>query len=87
VGEAIANAWVMVQDWMGHWWFSVAWIVYAIGILVIWYMHWRFSERREYKMINGRLCVRHGNGEWLNLEEHLKKKHSDEWEKLNKKNG
>lgn len=82
--EAIANAWVMVQGLMGRWWSWVALAVFAIGI---WYMYWRLFACREYKWhwrMDGKLSVRHGSGEWVDLVEHMKQEHPDEWEKLHR---
>lgn len=63
------ETWVMLA---GQWWF---WVVWAIGVIGIWYMYWRLFARREYKKINGKLCVRHGIGNWDNLEDHMTEKH------------
>lgn len=68
------EAWETLIMLAGYWWF---WVAGAFGVIGLWYMAWRLLERREYKKINGKLCVRHGIGEWVDLEKHIKEKHPE----------
>ena len=55
------------------------WTIYAIAALVGYIIYWYLKERRDYKVIEGKLFVRHGRfGHWINVEEHMKKDHKEE---------
>lgn len=71
-------AWLFL---IGSWWI---WLAYAILALGGWYGYWRLFARREYREINGRLCVRHGVGKWVDLEEHMREYHPAEYAILKK---
>jgi hypothetical protein len=59
--------------WLGsRWWF---WLIFIVGMI----FYWHLFRRRVYKMVGGKLFVRHGQlGRWLDVEEHLQKEHSEE---------
>ena len=39
---------------------------------------------REYKEIDGVLCVRERWGDWTSLDEHMRREHPEEYEELKK---
>jgi hypothetical protein len=58
------------------WCFRITFILVA---LTAWAIYWYLKERRDYKVIDDKLFVRHGRfGSWINVEEHMKKDHKEE---------
>jgi len=82
--EVMRETWTLMWTLMHQWWF---WLVYIIFVVGVWYGYWCLFSRREYKEINGRLCVRHGKGRWLDLIEHMEREHPIEYDALKKRDG
>jgi hypothetical protein len=57
---------------LDHWYWWLAYIVIS-------YLGWYFlAGRRIYKMIDGKVHVKHGAlGKWLDVERHMREEHDD----------
>ena len=54
-------------------------VIFTITALTAYAIYWYLKERRDYKVIDNKLFVRHGRiGSWINVEEHMKKDHKEE---------
>jgi len=52
------------------------WLAYVITALAGYSWYWYLSQQRVYKVIDGKLFLRHGRlGKWSEVKEHLFKEH------------
>ena len=65
----LAQFWLNVRDFLSETW--VEWLIYAAAAFAGYALYWYLFERRVYRLIDGRVCVRHGRlRKWLDLEDH-----------------
>lgn len=57
------------------WWLFLLIPLYTV---MFFFLLYAFSDRREYRKVNGRVQVKEGRGDWEDLKEHMKREHPEE---------